>query len=459
MEEDRESRVSAKPSGDRVDRLRNLPDCLLFKILLNLPTKDVVKLSVLSRRWRNVWRYVPGLDLECGDFMVREYYDSSEFNALLGFVYRFLGFNSESCLQKFKLTVNWYDDVQLETVHFTEWFNAVVKRKVQHLHILDKTWGRDEVVIPPTVFTCGSLISLNLYDVYLPNREFVSLPSLKVIVLDAVVFDEDFAFEMLVSGCPVLESLSVNKINLNDISESVQVSSQSLLSFSYVADDDDYLEVVIDAPRLHYLKLNDKRTASFIMKNHGSLLKADIDFVFNLGSEYMFDPNYLPTRHIIRDFLVGLSGVKDMIISSSTLQVIYDYSRCEQLPLFRNVSFLRVEFADYRWEMLPIFLESCPNLKSLVLGFSIPPGKEGANILPGPRRFLTSLEYVKIAKPMAAEASEIKLKLVSYFLENSTILKKLTLCLRNFREKEESVIVKKLLTIPRLSPSCQVFVL
>jgi len=92
-------------------------------------------------------------------------------------------------------------------------------------------------------------------------------------------------------------------------------------------------------------------------------------------------------------------------------------------------------------------------------GFSIPPGEEGASILPGPRRFLTSLEYVKIAKPMAAEASEIKLKLVSYFLENSTILKKLTLCLRNFREKEESVIVKKLLTIPRLSPSCQVFVL
>jgi len=148
MEEDRESRVSAKPSGDRVDRLRNLPDCLLFKILLNLPTKDVVKLSVLSRRWRNVWRYVPGLDLACSDFMVREYYDSSEFNALLGFVYRFLGFNSESCLQKFKLTVNWNDAVQLETAHLTEWFNAVVERKVQHLHILHNTWGLDRVMLP-----------------------------------------------------------------------------------------------------------------------------------------------------------------------------------------------------------------------------------------------------------------------------------------------------------------------
>lgn len=49
------------------------------------------------------------------------------------------------------------------------------------------------------------------------------------------------------------------------------------------------------------------------------------------------------------------------------LQVIYDYSRCEQLPLFRNLSILRVEFYGYKWEMLPIFLESCPNLKTLVV--------------------------------------------------------------------------------------------
>ncbi|KAG7547693.1 FBD domain [Arabidopsis suecica] len=460
MQEGRERRVRSKRSGDRVkkvDRLRNLPDCLLFKILLNLPTKDVVRCSVLSRRWRNVWRYVPGLNLKCSDFMVADCYDSSEFNSLLGFVYRFLGFNSESCLQEFRLMVNWYDDVQLETAHFTQWFNAVVERKVQHLHVLDKTWGIDEVEIPPTVYTCESLVSLNLCDVYLPNPEFVFLPSLKVIVLDEVMFDNDLAFQMLLTGCPVLESLTVNKIYLN--LENFQVYSQSLLSFTHVADKDDYLAVVIDAPRLEYLKLSDRRTESFIMKSPGSLVEADIDIVFDIGIKNKFDPNDLPLRHMIRNFLIGISCVKEMIISSSTLEVIYDYSRCEQLPLFRNISFLRVEFTDYRWELLPIFLESCPNLKSLVLGFSIPPGEEGASILPGPRRFLTSLEYVKIVKPMAEEAIEIKLKLVSYFLENSTILKKLTLCLGNFSEKEESVIVKKLLTIPRLSTSCQVFVL
>lgn len=92
-----------------------------------------------------------------------------------------------------------------------------------------------------------------------------------------------------------------------------------------------------------------------------------IDTVFSLDYDKSFDPNDGQKRNVIRGFLVGISRVKDMTIASSTLEVIYDYSRCEPLPLFRNLTFLRVEFYGYRWEMLPVFLESCPNLKSLVV--------------------------------------------------------------------------------------------
>ncbi|CAH8320197.1 unnamed protein product [Eruca vesicaria subsp. sativa] len=146
-----------------------------------------------------------------------------------------------------------------------------------------------------------------------------------------------------------------------------------------------------------------------------------------------------------------------MTIASSTLEVIYDYSRCEALPLFRNLTFLRVEFYGYRWEMLPVFLERCPNLKSLVVGSIRGREKEGVNILLESQCFLSSLEYVKIERPLKGEVMEMKL--VSYLLENSTILKKLTLFLDGSREREESDILKELLTIPRRSSSCQVVVL
>ena len=83
--------------------------------------------------------------------------------------------------------------------------------------------------------------------------------------------------------------------------------------------------------------------------------------------------------------------------------------------------------------------------------------KEGVHILFEPQCFLPSLEYVKIERPLKGEAMEIKL--VSYLLENSTILKKLTLLLDVSREREESDILKELLSIPRLSSSCQVVAL
>ncbi|CAA7062017.1 unnamed protein product [Microthlaspi erraticum] len=146
-----------------------------------------------------------------------------------------------------------------------------------------------------------------------------------------------------------------------------------------------------------------------------------------------------------------------MIIASSTLEVVYDYSRCESLLIFCKLSSLKVEFYGYRWEMLPVFLESCPNLKSLVVGSATHREKEGINILSEPRSFLTSLEYVKIERPLKGEAKEMKL--VAYLLENSTVLKKLTVRLDDSRKNEESFVLKELFTIPKLSSSCQVVVL
>ncbi|CAF2206726.1 hypothetical protein YC2023_093213 [Brassica napus] len=453
MEEDREKRHRFKrPSS--VDWISSLPDCLLSQILSNLPTKDAVKTSVLSTRWRSLWKQVPSLDLANFDFSLYFPYCTK----FLTFVDSFLlDLNRDSCLHEFKLKY----DSDGETDHLSRWINTLVKRKVKHIDIVDESNASWDFPIPTTLYSCESLVSLKLSGLTLPNPNLVvSLPSLKTIYLTIAKFADETTLERLIPQCPVLESLGIDRSFCDDV-QVLRVRSRSLLRFTHLSDccddSDEEFVVEIDAPKLEYFRVGDHRVASFVLKNVASLVEADIDTVFSLDYDKSFDPNDGQKRNVIRGFLVGISRVKDMTIASSTLEVIYDYSRCEQLPLFRNLTFLRVEFYGYRWEMLPVFLESCPNLKSLVVGSIRGREKEGVHILFEPQCFLPSLEYVKIERPLKGEAMEIKL--VSYLLENSTILKKLTLLLDVSREREESDILKELLSIPRLSSSCQVVAL
>ncbi|CAH8363144.1 unnamed protein product [Eruca vesicaria subsp. sativa] len=57
------------------DMISELPDALICEILCRISTKDVVKTSVLSKRWKNIWQQIPILDL-----------DSEQFETLSGFL-------------------------------------------------------------------------------------------------------------------------------------------------------------------------------------------------------------------------------------------------------------------------------------------------------------------------------------------------------------------------------------
>ncbi|EOA33324.1 hypothetical protein CARUB_v100219590mg, partial [Capsella rubella] len=302
MDEEGREQVRANASGVGADWLRKLPESLQWHVLLNLPTKDVVKTSVVYSKWRHLWRYVPGLDLDCRDF--------KEYNVVVRFIDKFLSFNSESSLEKFKIRYHSVldadddGDEQTDNANVTRWINAVVKR---HVKQLDVAWG--EVVMPPSLYMCESLVSLKLSDANLPNLESVSLPSVKVLDLVLVKFANDLAFERLISGCIVLESLVLYR-SPNDNVKVLHVSSKSLLSFVHNGSTKkgplDDLVVSVDAPRLEDLQLSDHLTESFVVSNMSSLVRADIQI--NFSFEKAFDPTDLRKRNMIRKFLAGISG-------------------------------------------------------------------------------------------------------------------------------------------------------
>ncbi|KAG5393867.1 hypothetical protein IGI04_023830 [Brassica rapa subsp. trilocularis] len=425
-----------KKESDIFIELLNFPrlssSCQII-IFLNLPTKDVVQTSALSTRWTTLWKDVSGLDLDAEDFYIRE--------TFVSFVDNFLERNHGLSIHRFKLK---YDSFYFEEPAglINGWVDTAARLKVEHLDVSDSFSEWDPMMNPTVLYTCSNLVSLRLVGMGLPNPECVSLPSLKTLVLILVEFTNKWALENFISKCPVLENFCFER-SYDDGIPILRVHSKSLLTFMHDAGyHEDYEEedrfVEIDAPMLKCLKISDDRTSSFIIKSPPSVVEADIDTVFNLTSERSLGiANEVQKREMVRDFLVGISKVKDMSISSSALEVIYDYSRYVQLPVFRNLYTLRVRFDSYMWEMLPVFLEVCPNLKTLVVGTSENPKMVDLTVITRPWNMLSSLEYVDIERPLKGEALEMTL--VGYLLENSPNLKKLSLSLHDSLKKGESV--------------------
>ncbi|BAB10877.1 unnamed protein product [Arabidopsis thaliana] len=354
---------------EEFDYISEFPDCLLTQILLNLPTKDSVKTSVLSKRWRNLWLNVPGLRLRTFDFPVFPYPYEEGF---VRFMDRFMEFKCRSRLQKFMITYfehNGYRDRLMELI------GTLVDRGIQHLYVYMHTCNRVD------------FIRQNIY--------------------------------------------------------------KSATDFS----------VEIDTPRLKYMKCYESLFHRIMVKNLSSLFTIDINTKDNVGYGSLTAPKYSRNRDIIGDFLTVISSVRHTIICYSTSKMLYSYSKqLGPIPQFHNLYHLQARFSSSSLQLLPTFLESCPacpNLKNLIMEFPFEP--KNIDFHKVPQCLISTLEYVQIEELILKEKSGIKL--VDYFLENSAVLKKLTLSFTyHSKKKQDPESYKKLLTSTKLSPTCQIII-
>ncbi|CAL9241893.1 unnamed protein product [Arabidopsis halleri] len=420
---------------EECDYISELPDSLLTQILLNLLTKDSVKTSVLSKRWRNLWLNVPGLTLGTLDFPYR----SEEGFAM--FMDRFMEFNCRSHLQKFVIM---YDECNGYRDRFMDLIGTVVDRGIQQLYVFMEPCNSGDF-IRQNIYKSKTLVSLTLYNVELKNPEFViSLPCLKIMRLCSVCYGEDgpLVVEKLISGCPVLEDLKLFRpfdILTQKVLLLLRVSSQTLKSLHlYFAIDNtggtDF-SVEIDAPRLKYMTCCESLFDRIMVKNLSSLFTIDINTKYNVKYGGLLALEYLRNRDIISDFLTGISRVRHMIICDSTLEMLYCYSKLGPILQFHNLYHLQASFSSSSLQLLPTFLESCPNLKNLILEYPIK--QENIDFQKVPQCLILTLEYVKIQELIFKEKSGIKL--VNYFLENSAVLKKLTLSFTYYSMKKQDL--------------------
>ncbi|KAL7087297.1 hypothetical protein ACP275_13G059700 [Erythranthe tilingii] len=262
-----------------IDRLSDLPDSILCHILSFLPTtKNTVATSILSRRWRYLWSYVPNL-----------IFDSDDDN-----IDRVLLLHKLQTIDTFRLSKNvtWLDH-KLE-----KWISIAVNRNVQ---TIDVCISGIASVLPRCLFTCKTLVFLRLDSFReVANVEdigggFVFLPLLKKLHMNFIHPESggylnwplppdcvDGYLPRLLSGCPVLEELVVR---LNVYFYPCKISSPTIkrLTIELIFEFDDpyfednyYYRLEIDTPALVYLQLIDCATQYLKFGALNSLLEADI---------------------------------------------------------------------------------------------------------------------------------------------------------------------------------------
>ncbi|RHN71557.1 putative F-box domain, leucine-rich repeat domain, L domain-containing protein [Medicago truncatula] len=186
MQRQKRRRRSSKASLAVADKISRLPDDVLHYILSLVSTKEAVATSILSKRWNNLWLSLPNIDFN--NIKIDSIESNSKF---IDSVYSVLvspdtAIGGSHFINRFCLDVQFrngnplygYDNPHLlykRSCHnVVKWVNLVVQRRLKYLR-LNLRLGYDLHLdvddydnsylpkLPITIFTCRTLVSLDLH--------------------------------------------------------------------------------------------------------------------------------------------------------------------------------------------------------------------------------------------------------------------------------------------------------
>ncbi|CAA7016700.1 unnamed protein product [Microthlaspi erraticum] len=349
------------------DVINTLPEALIHHILSFLPTREAASTSLLSRKWRYLFAFVPNLDFDDPLRMRADSLYNQEKTELhrtfIDFVDRVLGLQGKFPVNGFSLRCgNGVDDVVV-----TRWILKALELGVTDLDLRIALDCYDPL-FPPQVLASKSLVRLRIgarngtaYGVgsglTIDVDKHVSLPKLKTLYIDSVMIGNqtDTCLDKLLSGCHVLEELTLIGL-LWFHWESCSLSVPTLKRLTLCVDDHHEWpkSVTFDAPALVYFEYSDTVALKYPKVNLDSLVEASLRL--KVGYDMVGDATNL---------LLGISNVQILYLSASTLEVLTFC--CKAIPIFNNLTRLTIESnTEVGWESLPNLLNNCPNLKTLV---------------------------------------------------------------------------------------------
>ncbi|KAL4580144.1 hypothetical protein LXL04_016325 [Taraxacum kok-saghyz] len=345
------------------DGISQLPDCILHHILSFIPTKDVVKTSILSKRWKNLWTSVSNLDFD--DALLYKEMDGQDppnETSFMNFVDRVLLFCDTLNINKFRLSCR----VCFNPSRIHTWISSAILHNVHELDLC--LFTEDPFTLPQSIFSSISLTTLKIEmncDLQIPSS--ITLPNLKTLHLSLITFPDDDLTQKLFAGCLALEDLVLLDCEWTNL-KNVMISSSNLkrltiddLPYFGPPDDPGGCKITIDTPNLALLKYTGYLSNEIWLCGVSELMKADIRV------QVLHERQKEVTCHVV-DLLKGLKDVNCLRISKHTIEsLVFVGNLVVNLPVFQNLTHLELSMAieNSTIEALTKFLTFCPNLQSL----------------------------------------------------------------------------------------------
>ncbi|XP_043695934.1 F-box/FBD/LRR-repeat protein At1g13570-like isoform X1 [Telopea speciosissima] len=408
-------------SCSTLDILSNLPENLVEKIFLHLSTRDVVRTSVLSTKWRHKWISVPHLIFndECIPVSV----GSLGHDKLVKIVNHILLLHRGPVL-KFHISnsqLKSCSDIDSWILHLTllnsvEEFELQISKSVCH-------------VVPPCLFSFGHLIQLKLIGCkIIPPVTFKGFSYLKSLFFKKVTLS-NASLECLLSTCPWLEMLSLIDI-------------------------DGPTHVEIRNPNLKYLLFDDK-SIGISLKDLRLLVYANLCAINVAHSDQQGTCNFINN-------LGSLLNIQKLVMKGWFLESLAVGDVPRRLPFtfdhLKSISFpLNVE--DMKVILVAIcLLNSSPNLQELEIllhrnrEYAIVPVMDLQEAKDQLECTFNKLRVVNMSKLFG---TEIELVLIKSILANSPVLETMSISTTTNGVKKLTLL-KELLQFKRTSQRAKI---
>ncbi|CAG7892432.1 unnamed protein product [Brassica rapa] len=437
------------------DRISQLPEELLLRILSSLPAKDVVITMVLSKRWKFLWTLVPTLAYDHAT------YQNAEGTRFSPFVYSSLLLHEAPVLETLRLKL---DRESATAVDIGVWVKTAVKRSVRELDIdINSPSILTPVTLPWSLFAggCKTLATLKLSNMTLVNASSslpASFPSLKNLSLVKMKYPSEEFINKLLASCPVLDDLAVEQCS-GDEAYGFVIDTPSLVSFDIVDHCGELCVVESNMPEIVYVNLDINYRRPWKMLSSLSSVK-QLELCLTSSKEY-------PVGIVFHNLVHLMICTCETEWLNLLLCVLKDSPKLQGLRIeqdaysdgsvFHRLVHLKICTCATEWlNLLMCVLRDSPKLRAIKLrqchdirdDQPRPCWNEPKSV---PECLISSLETLKWVNYQGTEEEK---EVAAFILRNGRCLKKVAISSEATDSDKKLEMLKELSLFSRRSPNC-----